>query len=87
MKMESLIRSRLAALEPIVLNLQDDSALHAGHAGAGNGGHYRLVIVSEQFRNMSRLSRQRAVMDRVADLIPTPVHALSVQAHAPDEYQ
>ncbi|MCC7325372.1 MAG: BolA family transcriptional regulator [Burkholderiales bacterium] len=81
------LRDRLASLEPVVLELADDSAEHAGHAGAaGGGGHFSLLIVSEQFAGLSRLARHRAVLDRVGDLIPLPVHALAIRAYALDEF-
>lgn len=84
---ESTLRSRLSALDPLVLELADDSAEHAGHAGAAaGGGHFSLLIVSEQFAGMTRLARHRAVLDRVGDMIPNPVHALAIRAYSPDEF-
>lgn len=81
------LRERLDALAPTLLNLHDDSAEHAGHAGAaGGGGHFSLVIVSKAFSGLSRLARHRAVLQRVGDLIPHPVHALAIQAYAPEEF-
>jgi BolA protein len=81
------IRSRLAPLEPTLVDLHDDSAEHAGHAGAaGGGGHFSLVIVSKAFHHRNRLARHRAVLERVADLIPHPVHALAIQAYTPEEF-
>jgi BolA family transcriptional regulator, general stress-responsive regulator len=78
---------RLRALDPAVLEIQDDSAEHAGHAGAAaGGGHFSVTIVSEQFRGLTRLARHRAILDRVGDLIPNPVHALAINAYAPDEF-
>jgi len=82
-----LIADRLAPLEPVHLALEDDSAAHAGHAGAAGGaGHFSLTIVSERFSGAGRLARHRAVLDRVADLIPHPVHALAIRAYTPDEF-
>ena len=81
------IKSRLAPLAPEVLELDDESAEHAGHSGAAaGGGHFSLLIVSEQFAGLPRLARHRAVLDRVGDLIPHPVHALAIRAHTPDEF-
>jgi BolA protein len=81
------LRERLSALSPIVFELADDSAEHAGHAGAaGGGGHFSLLIVSHEFKGLTRIARHRAVLDRVGDLIPHPVHALAIRAYAPDEF-
>ena len=81
------LKTRLAPLAATVLELADDSAEHAGHAGAaGGGGHFSLLIVSEQFVGLNRLARHRAVLDRVGDLIPHPVHALAIRAYSPDEF-
>ena len=83
----ALIADRLAALEPVHLGLEDDSAAHVGHAGAAGGaGHFSLTIVSERFHGAERLARHRAVLDRLGDLIPHPVHALVIRAYTPDEY-
>ena len=80
------LRSRLADLSPSALEIHDDSAEHAGHAGAAGGaGHFSVTIVSEHFLGMTRLARHRAILDRVGDLIPYPVHALAIAAYAPDE--
>ena len=82
-----IIAARLAPLEPVHLALDDDSASHAGHPGAAGGaGHFSLTIVSERFSGAPRLARHRAVLDRLADLIPHPVHALAIRAYTPDEF-
>lgn len=84
---EHLLRTRLADLDPVSLEVFDDSVEHAGHAGnPGGGGHLSLVIVSNRFASMTRLQRHQAVYSRVADLIPAPIHALSIRALAPDEF-
>jgi BolA protein len=81
------LAERLRGLGPSILEIDDDSAEHAGHEGAaGGGGHFSVTIVSEHFRGLTRLARHRAVLDRVGDLIPNPVHALAIQAYAPDEF-
>ena len=83
---QATLQDRLAPLAPTQLRIRDDSAAHAGHAGAAGGaGHFSVTIVSEHFLGMTRLARHRAVMDRVGDLIPYPVHALAIAAYAPDE--
>jgi BolA family transcriptional regulator, general stress-responsive regulator len=80
------LESRLAALSPTALRIRDDSAQHAGHAGAASGaGHFSVTIVSEHFLGLTRLARHRAILERVGDLIPYPVHALAIEAYAPDE--
>jgi len=81
------LQDRLGTLAPTVLDIRDDSAEHAGHAGAaGGGGHFSVTIVSERFDGLSRLARHRAVLERVGDLIPHPVHALAIHAYAPHEF-
>jgi BolA protein len=80
------IRERLAALDPEALDLVDESALHAGHAGAaGGGGHYRLTIVSPRFRGQGTLARHRMVYGALAPMMRREIHALSIQALAPEE--
>lgn len=83
----NVIAARLGSLAPVHLELEDESAAHAGHAGAAGGaGHFSLVVVSDAFSGAGRLARHRAVLDRLADLIPHPVHALAIRAYTPDEY-
>lgn len=81
------LRIRLASLAPKVLEIRDDSAAHAGHAGAaGGGGHFSLLIVSDTFSGLPRLQRHQRVLREVADLVPLPIHALSIKALTPDEF-
>jgi len=83
----STLRDRLARLSPSVLEIHDDSAEHAGHAGAaGGGGHFSLFIVSNAFSGVPRLARHQRVLREVSDLLPHPVHALSIKALAPEEF-
>mgnify|MGYP000202125908 CR=1 FL=1 len=80
------IRSRLAQLEPTRLDLIDDSALHAGHAGArAGGGHYRLSIVSAAFAGRNTVARHRMIYDALGDLMRREIHALAIQARTPEE--
>ncbi len=81
------IESRLsAALSPMSLHIDDESALHAGHAGARDGGgHFRVEIVAEAFTGKGTLARHRLVYDAVGDLMPSAIHALAIRALAPDE--
>ena len=81
------IRAQLtAALAPVELELVDESALHAGHAGAASGGgHYRLRIVSPLFEGVRLVMRHRLVYDSVHDMMHTEIHALAITALAPSE--
>jgi BolA protein len=75
-----------AALEPLHLDVLDDSARHAGHAGAsGGGGHYRIRILSERFRGLPVLARHRLVYEALRPMIPDEIHALNIEADAPGE--
>lgn len=74
-----------AALAPAELVVQDDSHLHAGHAGAREGRHFSLRIVSERFNGLSRLARHRLVYDSLDPLISRGIHALAIEARAPGE--
>jgi BolA protein len=83
----STLRVRLQDLVPTALEIHDDSADHAGHAGAAaGGGHFSLLIVSNAFSGISRLERHQKVLARVSDLLPFPIHALSIKALAPEEF-
>ena len=80
------LRDRLASLTPQLLEIRDDSAAHAGHAGAAGGaGHFSVLIVSQAFAGLSRVKRHEQVYRQVADLLPHPVHALSIKALTPEE--
>ncbi|HEY0842803.1 BolA family protein [Methylotenera sp.] len=79
------IKTRLQALDPIALDLIDESALHAGHQGNGGGGHYKLNITSSHFCGKSQIMRHRLVYQALADLMPHKIHALSIHAIATDE--
>ncbi|MES2263484.1 MAG: BolA family protein [Pseudomonadota bacterium] len=82
-KIEQRLR---AALEPLELALDDESALHAGHAGAASGGgHYNLRIVSGKFEGLKLVTRHRLVYDSVHDMMRGEIHALAITALAPSE--
>ena len=90
MRVADAIRHRLgAALAPSRLDLTDDSARHAGHAGARPQGesHFRMLIVAPTFAGKSRLKRQRMVFAALGDLMQTDIHALSITALTPDEWR
>ena len=80
-----LQRELQAALRPDFLEVQDDSHLHAGHAGAREGRHYSVRIVSARFAGLSRVARHRLVYDALHTLIPRGIHALAIDAKAPEE--
>ncbi len=80
------LRQHLQALQPQALDIEDDSARHAGHPGAaGGGGHYRLRLVSHRFEGLPRLARHRLVYDSLGDLMQRDVHALSMVLLTPAE--
>ncbi len=80
------IDERLRMLAPIELELIDDSAHHAGHAGAASGGgHYNLRIVSPRFQGLGRVARHRLVYASLADLMGSAIHALAIEALTPEE--
>lgn len=80
------MQQHLAALEPESVEIADESAQHAGHAGAkGGGGHYQLIIVSQQFAGKPTVARHRLVYDALRDMMREQIHALSIKAFAPDE--
>ena len=80
------IRARLATLAPIELQIEDESHRHAGHAGARDGrGHFRVRIVAAAFRGESLLARHRRVYAALGELMQTDIHALAIDARAPEE--
>jgi stress-induced morphogen len=82
---DDIERQLRTTLAPSALSISDDSHLHAGHAGAREGRHFSLRITSARFTGLSRVARHRLVYDALHSLIPRGVHALAIQAHAPDE--
>jgi BolA protein len=73
-------------LSPSQCEIEDESALHAGHAGAASGGgHYRIRLVSDKFTGLSRLARHRLVYDCLGDMMHREIHALAITALAPVE--
>jgi BolA protein len=82
----SQIREALeAALAPQSLEVDDDSHLHAGHAGAREGRHFSVRIVAERFNGLSRVARHRLIYHALHSLIPQGIHALAIDARAPGE--
>jgi BolA protein len=81
------IRTRLtAAFEPDTLGVEDESHLHEGHEGARDGrGHFRVLIIAQAFSEKSLLERHRMVYKALGDLMRTDIHALAIDAWAPEE--
>jgi len=75
----------MATLAPLELEVRDDSAAHAGHAGAREGSHLSVRIVSDRFSGLTRLARHRLVYDSLSTLMPQGIHALAIDARAPGE--
>ncbi len=80
--LEAVLR---AALAPDALEVTDDSHLHAGHAGAREGRHFSVRIVSARFAGLGRVARHRLVYDALARWMPRGIHALALTTLAPDE--
>ncbi len=85
MRLADVIEQRLQTLEPSVLKIVDDSALHAGHQGNGGGGHFTLYITSSHFSGKSLIMRHRLIYQALGDLMPHKIHALSIHASATNE--
>lgn len=80
------MRAKLAVLNPTTLEIIDESRKHAGHAGARDGGgHYVLHIVSAQFAGNNTVARHRMIYSALGELMKREIHALTIQAQAPDE--
>ena len=86
MTLADRIERSLATLAPESLEIVDESAAHAGHAGAkSGGGHYRLIIVSHAFEGKSPQLRHRMVYDALGPMMKQDIHALAIKAYAPGE--
>lgn len=88
MTAERISRLRAALekeLAPTRLEIIDDSAKHIGHAGAREGGHFRVRITSAAFRGKSAIQRHRLVFAAVGSLMKTDIHALNIDARTPEE--
>jgi BolA protein len=82
------LRARLLQVfddDDVVVEVRDDSHLHAGHVGATTGaGHYAVRIRSRRFDGLSLASRHRLVYDALRDWMPDRIHALAIDARSPD---
>jgi BolA protein len=80
-RIEAKLREALGATH---VEVEDESHLHAGHAGARDGrGHFRATIVSERFEGLSRVAAQRLVFDALSDEMKTDIHALAMRTFTP----
>ena len=83
-RIEAALRDRLLAIHVEVI---DESHLHAGHAGAREGGgHFRAVVVSSRFEGKSPVERQRLVYSALDDAMGTEIHALSMRTLTPAQW-
>ena len=68
------------------LNIEDESHLHAGHAGAtSGGGHFKVIITAPEFKGLNLVARHRAIYGALASHFPADIHALTIVALSPDE--
>jgi len=79
-RVEAALRS---ALQPTALAVEDDSHLHAGHAGAKEGRHFTVRVTSSAFTGLSRVARHRLVYDALRSLVAEGIHALAIEARTP----
>ncbi|MGE4597306.1 MAG: BolA family protein [Methylophilaceae bacterium] len=82
---EDEIKKRLLFLNATKLVLTNDSEQHKHHAGNTGGGHFHLLIISNQFKNRTRMERHRLIYDALSDLMPESIHALSIKTLSPEE--
>jgi len=85
-RVDEIQRRLRIALSPTELLIKDQSHLHAGHEGAKEGkGHFEVTIVSDEFDEVSRISRHRLVYDALGDFMDSDIHALRINAFSPSE--
>lgn len=85
MHLAEIIQQRLAILEPISIEIEDDSAAHLGHRGNTGGGHFNIRVVSSHFSQKSQIMRHRLIYQALNDLIPQQIHAISIVAISPND--
>jgi BolA protein len=84
LSLEGIIRDRLATLKPETVELVDEDHHHVGHGATG--AHWQLTIVSEAFRGKAPLARHRMVYEALGDLMKREIHALKIEAFAPEQF-
>ncbi len=82
---DAIVQALNAQLAPVELEVVDDSAAHAGHAGARDGSHFNVRVVSARFAGLPRISRHRLVYDALRPWMAGGIHALAIDARTPDE--
>ena len=82
---DRITQALTAQLAPVELEVEDDSAAHAGHAGARDGAHFNVRIVSAKFAGLPRISRHRLVYDALRPWMAEGIHALAIDARTPEE--
>jgi BolA protein len=83
---EAIAQQIKASLSAESVEIEDQSHLHAGHAGAASGGgHYDVIVVAQVFEGLNTLARHRLIYEAVSDLMKKEIHALSIQAFDPSE--
>ena len=82
-RVERLRAALEASLAPTRLEIRDDSAKHAGHAGAREGGHFHVIIAAPGFTGRGAVERHRMVYAAAAELMGRDIHALSIDARDP----
>lgn len=84
---EKITEKITKALKPTQISVEDESHLHAGHAGARPGGqtHFRITVVSARFADLSPVQRHRLINEVLAEELQGPIHALAIKALSPDE--
>ncbi len=80
------MRDKLSSLDPVSVDIIDESHKHAGHAGARDGGgHYLLKIITPKFAGMTTMARHRMIYSALGEMMKRDIHALNIQAKTPDE--
>ncbi len=83
---EAIAQQIKVSLSAESVEIEDQSHLHAGHAGAASGGgHYDVIVVAQVFEGLNTLARHRLIYEAVSDLMRKEIHALSIQAFDPSE--
>lgn len=83
-----MMKQRLAVLDPVRLEIVDESHKHAGHAGArSGGGHFLLQIISVEFEGKNKMNRHRMIYSALAEMMERDIHALTIDAKTPGEIE